>query len=238
MPMNDFAAQKEVLFITYDDVIKSTKLFILKKLMEAEYRFGYKDYIDYKKIDSKTDEELTAIITASPYKNILKLLATKLFDYDVTYTDLVMTYPESITSSKLLTFGDALFILMKQKFLSKVYMYTESYDENVHKDIDTIYGMSKITYVTGDFKEVVQDINKENKITSYIINDIDYLQQLIDMNSVAYTNILIGNYGYNYKLNEDKIPILKIDDIDTLKKEKIFKFGMFEPDNSAKFSKN
>ena len=31
MPMNSFASQKEVIFVMYDDIIKTTKFNILKK---------------------------------------------------------------------------------------------------------------------------------------------------------------------------------------------------------------
>lgn len=236
MPMNQFASQKEVLFITYEDVIKTTKLYILKKLLEEEYKSCYKDFIDYSKIEGKNDNDLMGVITASTDINILKYLSISEFDYDVTYTDLLLTYPECIEKSKLLTFGESIHVLMKQSFLNHIYIYSKFYNENIEKDITNNYGTTMISYVTGDFKEAVSSVPSENRITSFILNDINYVQTLLDLDKVAYTNLLVANYGYNYKLNKDGIPILKIDKIDDLGKERIFKLGMFTPDNSATYN--
>lgn len=232
MPMNTFASQKEVLFITYDDVIKTTKLLILKKLLTPEYRQNYEDFIDYSIIDNKTDEELLSIIFSATDKNILKFLSKSSFDFDVTYTDLYLNYENIIPESTLLSFGQSIHILLKQKFLDKIYIYTPHFDESVYKDIYDVYGSTNIIYVYGEFETIIRSITKDTniKITSFVLNDIELVNKLIELNVVAYTNILICNGGWNYKLNKNNVPVLKLDNSEKLSKENIFKIGVFDSD--------
>ena len=98
--------------------------------------------------------------------------------------------------------------------------------------------MTKVVYINGDFNEVIADIHKDDRITSYIVNNIEYVKKLLDTNMATYTTILLANYGYNYKMNEEhQIPELLIDGIEKLGKEKIFKFGVFDPYNNADYSR-
>lgn len=235
MPMNPFASQKEVLFITYEDIIKTSKFLILKKLQTDEYRDNYKDYIDYSKIDNLSDEQLMGTIFGATDINILKYLATDSFDCDLTYLDLYLNDDNIIKNSKLLSFGQSVHILLKQKFISNIYIYTKNYDENICKDIFELYGNNNIIYTHGDFNTVIEEIHKTNKIMTYVLNDINLVNNLIEMDKVAYTNILICHAGWNYKLNNNNIPILKLDNSDKLSKEKIFKLAVFDPDSSSSF---
>lgn len=236
MPMNQFASQQEVVFITYEDVIKTTKLYILKKLLnDKEFNTCYKDFIDFSKIENKDDSALSGIITAATKNNILEYLATSQFDYNLTYLDLIERFDDIYDESKLLAIGNSIHVLLKQKFTKTIYIYTKAYDKRIHKNLNDIFDMESIVYINGEFEEVIEDISKTEKITSYILNDIDLLQKLIDIDKVKFTSVLIANYGWNYKLNSEGIPILKIDDIDNISKEKVFKLGVFVPDNESTY---
>lgn len=236
MAMNQFASQQEVIFITYDDVIKSSKLYILKTLLnDIEYKKCYKDFINYSKIENKDDQQLNAIISASTKSNILEFLATKEFDYNVTYDDLVSRFDDIYEKSDLLEIGKSIYVLLQQKFTKKIFIYTKDYDKRLHKNITDLFDMESIVYINGEFEDVINDIFSTDTITSYILNDINLLQKLIDMDKVKFTSVLIANYGYNYTLNDDLIPILKIDNIDNISKEKVFKLGVFQPIADTKF---
>ena len=99
MPMNAFASQQEVLFVMYDDIIKTPKLLILKKLLTEEYRKNYKFSIDYSRIENLSDNELMGVIFSANDQNILKSLAIDEFEFEYTYLDLYLNYPDIISKS-------------------------------------------------------------------------------------------------------------------------------------------
>lgn len=232
MPMNSFASQKEVLFIMYDDIIKTTKFLILKKLMEEPYKSCYKDYIDFNKIENLSDEKLMKLIFSATDKNILKALSINKFDFDNTYIDLYLNYPDIIKMSEPLAFADSIDILLKQKFVEKVYIYTPYYDKNIYDDIYDTYGDSRIIYVYGELNDVLDKLLKSTRITSYILNDVDIVNLLIKKGIIPYTNILIVDTGWQYTINEKGIPVLKLKDSDKISKDFIFKLAMFSPYNT------
>ena len=122
MPMNAFASQKEVIFVMYDDIIRTTKFPILQKLLTEAYRKNYKYSIDYSKPDNKTDNELMSLIFNSTDQNILKYLAIEEFNYELSYRDLYLSFPNIIDQSPSLSFTKSIYVLLKQKFLDKIYI--------------------------------------------------------------------------------------------------------------------
>ena len=229
MPMNRFASQKEVLFVMYDDIIKTSKFLILKQLLTPEYRQNYQYSIDYSKIDNLTDNELMGVIFSSTEQNILKYLAIEEFEYDLTYMDLYLNYKDIITKSIPLSFSNSIHILLRQKFLDKIYIYTRYYDENIANDIYSTFGTKNIIYVYGELNEVLDNLITKVRFTSFVLNDVLIINTLIEKGIVPYTNILVTNTAWQYKINKDNIPILKIDDIDKLSQELVFKLAMFDP---------
>lgn len=229
-------SDNEVIFITYDGVIKSPVPFILKMLQTSDYEEGYSDMINYNRFKGLDDGQLLGLATRRITKNILEYLATQEFDYEASYQDLILRFPNIYEESKLLSMGNSIHITTQQSFLKHIYIYTEYYDKRVQDDISNTYNdLHNITYVSGDFKDVISKVPE--RITSYVLNDIEYINILLDMNKLSYTNVLLAKYGYNYKADKDdhtKV-ILKIDDIDNVCKENIFKLAMFSIDNSIKF---
>lgn len=229
MPMNSFASQKEVLFVMYEDIIKTTKFLILRKLLTEPYKTNYSDFIDIGKIDGLSDNDLMRTIFSANDKNILRALSTQSFDFDNTYLDLYLNYDDIIAESKPLAFVNSIHILLQQTFLEKIYIYTPYYDENIYKDIYGIFGTDMIVYVYGELDDVLEQLSKRTRITTYVLNDIMLLEDLIKKGVVAYTNILVSNTGYQYKINEDGIPVLRVENTEALSKQHIFKLAMFAP---------
>ena len=225
----------EVIFIIYDGIIKTPIPFLLKKLQDSEYNEGYSDAIDYSKFKDFDENQLLAVTSRRLNKNILEYLAIDEFDYKVTYDDLIQRFPTIYSDSKLLSIGRSIYILLHQSFLKKIYIYSEYYDERIQSDISNSFkDLENVTYVSGNFEDVISKIPE--KITTYVIDDIDYITILINLKKIQYTNILLAKYGFNYKLNEDSnMPVLKIDNIDELIKKEIFKLATFSIDNEIKF---
>jgi len=219
--------QNECIFITYEDVIKTFKPFVLQRLMSDEYRNNYKDFIDFTNIDGKNYDQLLTFCTATRHRNILQAIAKQDFDFESTYNDLYYTFDDIVKDSPTLLMGSNLVILLNQLFVNKVYIYTENYDERIRNDVSYVYkDTTKMEYISGDFKEVVNSIDE--KITSFILNDINRINDLIDIDKISYTNILVLDIGYNYNIADDYQISFKIDNLEQLSRDKIFKLGFFK----------
>ena len=58
-----------------------------------------------------------------------------------------------------------------------------------------------------------------------LLNDVDYVQQLIDNDLIGYTEILIGELGYNFVLDEDTDGLKLKHDLEDKMEKYIFKLG-------------
>ena len=223
----------EYIFVEYHDVIKNFKPYVLEKLCEKEYRENYTDYIKYEMIENKSISELHGVVQAATTLNILKFVASKPFDFDLTYLDLCTQIDDLYNIAKPIVMTNAIKILLLQKFTKAIYIHSPVYDEDNEKDIRSIYADERVKYVYGDFKTCISNIKEH--ITSYILADILLVNELIEMKKIHYSSILVANYGYNYKLTEDgKLSIL-IDDIEEKIKDMVFKLAMFMPFKNVKF---
>lgn len=239
MPINEYVKSSEYVFIQYHDIIKSYKPYLLKKLLYTpEYREGYDGVLNFKLFEDYSDNQLLGLSMRSLNKNILEYLAIDQFDYDASLAGLyedTEDFPDMFSESNLLKIGQAVFSLLKQDYVQKIYVHSNIYDDRIHKDLIDTYGdMKKITYVNGDFIDAVKSIPE--KITTYIINDVRCIDLLIDNSLISYSNVLIADAGWNYKQNEDNKIVLKCDHIDDKSKEYIFKAGTFIVDSDIVYS--
>lgn len=226
--MNEYVNSDEYIFIQYHDIIKSFKPYLLTKLL-YEYRKEYDGCIDFDRYKDYSDNQLLGLSIKSTDKNVLKYLMTSPINADLCLYDLYNSFPNIFSESKLLTIGTSIFMMLKQKYVKNIYIHTDTYDERIHKDLqETFADMSRITYVTGSFVNVIQDIPE--KITTYILNDVELIDTLIEYDKISYTNVLIADCGWNYKFDKDKKVVLKVDDIDSKSKKYIFKTGTFRVD--------
>lgn len=221
--------ESEIIFICYEDIIKTFKPFILQKLLLPEYRENYKEFIRYSMFENLSSDQLYMLCAACPLSNILQFVAKKEFDYESTYMELVRRFDDIVENSKPLTVASNLVILLKQNFVKKIYIYSKYYDERIKNDIAKTYdNIDKMEYICGDFKSCVKDVPN---ITSLFINDLNYIYDLIEIDKISYKSILVPDLGYNYIANENDEPIFKITNLEKLSKEKIFKLAWFKQFN-------
>lgn len=223
---NPFEGRDEVIFITYDEIIKSPYPFILDKI-NTNYKDIYKDFIKTEMFDGLDIKQLLGFCSKRTDKDLFKYLAKMDFDYKGAMDDLKYRYIDMYENSELLKIGESIFMMLTQTFTKKIYIYTEEYDVRVHLDIQKTYDdMNKVNYISGDFSEAIK---KVEGVTNYIISDLDYLIDILDAGKADYTTILLASYGYNYIFNEDKGDIeLRINPDDFIK-DTICKFSTFIP---------
>lgn len=198
---NPFEGRDEIIFITYDEVIRSPYPFLLDKI-NTDFREIYQSFLKTEMFERYDIKQLLGFCSKRTDKDLFKYLSRFEFDYDTSLRDLKSRYIELYDESELLKIGESLFLLLTQKFTKKVYIYTEDYDIRVHLDIQKTYNdMERVSYIYGDFKEALQ---LAEGVTNFIINDLDYLIDIIDSGKADYTTIMLASYGYNFVYNEDK----------------------------------
>lgn len=115
----------------------------------------------------------------------------------------------------------ASYITQTKNLVKKIYVYTEEYNSNIEKDIDSIFDM-KANYVHGDFKEVLKNSGITNNST-FIISDIKKIVDLDDAGILEYSSVLlVERYKYNYDDDE------YLYDIDSIMDRSVFKFSTID----------
>ena len=143
---------------------------------------------------------------------------------------LLRTFNEELTDiytkSRFSDFGAKMYTIIPQERIKNVYIYVEEPNYQVIIDCHVHFGdyTSKIKFLTGDFLEAVKCV--PFKPTCYMLNDINYLKQLIDNNMIAYSEVLIAELGCNFELDEDYNMVLKYGINEKMMQDKIFKLGI------------
>lgn len=226
MDSNYFSTRDQYILISYQDIIKQTYATMLEKLIK-DYQEDLKDIIDLEKIKHYDIYNLQRLCTERIYKNPLRFLA-KSEEYFEVCDQLLETFEnemiEIYTDTELTSFGAKLFNIAYQPFVKKIYIYTERPIYPIVYDCSLLFSTfeNKIEYVSGDIIEIIQ--NLKNKPTCYVLNDMDIAKQIIDSEFIEYTEILIGEQGFNFELTKDFDLNIKYDP-ESLMKEKIFKIG-------------
>ena len=223
-----FSTRDQYIFICYKDIVKHVYPVMLKKLID-EYYDDLKDFINLELIKDYDIYNLERLCIERTEVNPLKYLKKDICT-DETSDALLETFENDMydmyTQSKFTNFGAKIFNLIIQPQIKEMYIYVERpinqimYDCKVHFE----HFGNKIKYVCGDFIEVIKKL--PHKPTSYILNDVDYIQKLIDNNFIEFTEIIIAELGYNFKLGDNNTLVLK-GEYEKIMEEKIFKIGYF-----------
>jgi hypothetical protein len=223
---NEYETRPEVVFITYEDVIKTPYPFLLNKI-DTRLREFYEPFIDVDKFKGLDMNNLLRLCTQRNDRNVFRWLAKKDFDIDGSLKELKDRYFELYKDSELLKIGESVKLMLTQKFTKKIYIYSEVYDIRIHLDIqESFQDMKRVNYITGDFEKV---LDKVEGVTSFIVSDFDYVYDIIQKEKADYTNILLGNYGYNFIFNEDTNAMEFRLDHKKLIGDRVCKFSTFIP---------
>ena len=227
---NPFTMRKEIMLIEYEDVIKCPSAGILN-LIKKDYMDELKDLINVSKLKLMDFNNIQRYSIERPTRNILDYIKVNQFNTETIYNALYNAYDTIYMDLPLMSIGDSVYFISKQKFTEKIYIFSEKYDKKIEFDIKENYcELDNVFYVAGDFKSIINNIEKP---TSYILSDIDKVQTIIDENMIEFVEIMVAQYGYNYCIDDS---ILKIrGDYDKMMYDKNFKIASFTPlkmDNS------
>jgi hypothetical protein len=217
----------EVIFISYEEVIKSPYPVLLQTVL-TKYRDFYSKFLDLGRLDGHDINNLARFCIQRSDVNVFEFLAINDFDFENSLIEFKKKFADLYTRSELLKIGQVLPTVMAQRFTEKIYIYSPEYDPRIHLDLQNSLGsMDKISYVVGkNIGEVVAKIPE--KITSFILNDIAHVVRISEIDKLKNTSVLLASYGYNYAINNKGELDYKMD-IETLSKVNSFEFGTFVP---------
>lgn len=223
---NPFTAKEDVVFIEYDEIIRSPHPFLLQQIIK-HYQDNYRDFIWLEEFIHMDYNNLVRFCIQRQDINVFKSIAKIEFDYDTAWKDLKNTFVDLYMNAPLLPMGDAVVQMMAQKSFKKIFIHTEEYDRRIHHDIqETFQDLSRVTYVTGPFKEVIGNMDH---IDGFILRDLRHVDDIFEKNKGEFTNIVVGKFGFNYKLDEASgDPVMDID-LPKYKNDHNFKLGTFIP---------
>lgn len=225
--VNYFGTRDHYMFICYKDMIKMTYPVLLHEICNNYYD-DLKDYLELDKIKDFDIYNLERICAERLDINPLKYIK-KPDCSDETCDLLLKTFNEELTSiyaqSKFSEFGAKMYNIFEQDRIKEFYIYIEELAHQAIIDCNVYFEKyrDKIKFLTGDFIEAVKFL--PNKPTCYVLNDVKYVHQLIEHKLIPYTEILLGELGCNYELDEEFG--LKVKGLDEeLIKNEVFKLGV------------
>jgi hypothetical protein len=213
---NETAFKPDVFFISYDGIIKNYRPWLLKSISEdTTIKDRYSDILNFQMIDGMSIEQLNGLILRSQSKNIFKYIGyDDTYDYDTLMNELYGKYLELYIYSELLPIGFNISNLFMKKIRGSIIVYSEIDDPRIYFDMVTNViepnQNTDIKYFIGDPIDIIKSIDK--KITTFMINDIDVVNRIIDEKLCVNSLIMVPKYGYNYKPLNDTM-ILKIDNL-------------------------
>jgi hypothetical protein len=223
---NKFEERPEVLLITYEDIIKCPYPFLLNKI-DTKLSPYYESFLDLEKFKGMDMDNLLRLCIQRSDIDIFKFLAKEEFDTAGALKDLKDRYFEIYKDSPLLKIGNSLGMMLSQKFTEKIYIYSEVYDIRIHLDVQENFpDMERVNYVSGNFEAV---LDKLEGITTFIVNDIDYIVDIINKEKAEYANIMLASYGYNYFYNDDTNAMDLRCDVEKIIGDRVCKFATFIP---------
>jgi hypothetical protein len=219
--------KEENIFITYEDVVKSSSIKILSDIIE-KYQDCYKGFINFDLIRPYTSSFIEYLIffLTRENQNILYELRSINYDTNKAWNDIHKRNIKLYENSLNLSFYDTIKLMDIQDDIKHIYLWTDTYDERIHRDISETIGFYKTSYVTGDFRNA---INKFSNINTFVINDINLIHIIKKANLIQNTSVFIANYRYNYIVDEGGFTAFKIDNLDKYAKDNSTTIRLFQP---------
>lgn len=197
---NEFETRKEVIFIEYDGVMKSSNQYLIYKLGNDLYE-DYKDILDLETIKGCSMDQSLAYCFSLRIRNPIMSLYRGDDSIGMSraiYHTLFNKYPEMYEKCYPLSMYSSVDNLRHQKFVDHIYIYHPFDDDRVIADIFNTIGYSdNMTFVYGDLEEVLDNLDKP--VTAFMLTDIHHTDYIWKYKYLNYIDISVAKYIHNYK---------------------------------------
>lgn len=220
--------ENKTMFVVFNDVIKTPSMAILKGLLEPGMKENFSSVIDYTRFEFMNDDNLLRLCIQRTDKNILKYLGTSEdFDYDKMYDTMYKTITDKFTPYPSLRMVEVLAMAISTPQVGTVCVYSDTYEPEIQTELGLLFNANskKIKYVNGGLTRALSGRN----VSLFVLPDLDYLDKLYDIYPMNGKEVLIGNYGYNYTLDESGNLVFKFDLEKSITHQSIFKLRAFAP---------
>ena len=219
-------SDKDCIFIEYEDLIRCPSYALLKFIIQ--YKDFYKDYFPMEELCQLSDEKLLRLCIQRRDKNIFKYLMTdENFPYEETIDSIYDTNGGLFFDSKVLDVVISMIGYLDEKFSGDIYIYYPIDDVRVHSDVNNLFGNNpKVHFIYGDIfanKEIMENCNL------FIVSSVEIINGMLDSGEGEGREYLLASYGYNLKIDGERVDT--IFDYSKYAKDKqlLFKFATIQP---------
>ena len=205
---NEVAFREEYVYIEYDDIIRSYVPTLYNHIMKPEVKDKLKEYIAYRYIENLSEKRINWLTLCRKDYNILKTISKSTakiddFTYNMILAQLFSDIGNIYAECKPMMMVDSLNRMLDEKFTKALYVHVPSGPEEewCRLDVCNLFKnhLNKVSFVSSVSKELIDELSANP--TLYVVNDISKVYTITDnIEAKDYTNILLGNYGYNYIL--------------------------------------
>lgn len=225
---NHSLADKDNIFIEYDDVIRCPSFAVLKFL--TAYKDYYSDYFDMDYLCKLNDKNLMRLCIQRGNRNILTYLnnSKDKFPADETLATMIDNDGSIFFNSQVLDIVHSMTHFIREPNSGDLYIYYPVNDIRVKTDIEALFANNpKVHFVYGNIfecKDVLENCNL------FIVSSINIINGMLESPYGEGREYLLANYGYNLKIDYKTGEVSTLFEYDKyLDEGKIFKFGTVNP---------
>ena len=232
--INNLTYNADMLFIEYDDILRSPELAFLKG---ARTSGKMRELFDFSPIDSLDDVGLTEWYWFRFNKNSLmdlnpsvsEQVADEILRTNLSDPNFYFLYKAALP----LHFSSKIPSIISHKIAKKIIVWSPYDNPNIRKSLKESFPDLPVHYMPGNFKDIVKKFSKDS---TYILSDI---RRVVDLQEIGYLNlssIVLATYRYNMMRSD--MHQLQFD-LDQYMKENniVFKYAYWSPMHTSNGSK-
>lgn len=222
---------KHNVFVYYNGVLKIFEPYLLDTVRDPFFQDKFSTVLDYSKFLNLDFKNLIRLCVQRIDTNIFKYVAfdefKETYDFDKLYKTIYDATEDLMLNSPELDFTHHLQFLASRQFIENIYIYSDNFDSRIQEDINMTFisNKNKFQYIYGDINEAV----KKYKSDLYVFPDIDLIQVLKSNGILPKKEIMLAQYGFNFKLNSNEDILELKENYDKYINNAIFKLQMFKP---------
>lgn len=230
---NNLFYNSELLFIEYDDIIKSIPFAIMEvvsvyprlieKVCDAAVFEGFTINSLYEFYVNRKEQNIFKRFLKDEYKSFDD---SKIDELYIPFLDILKTTPSILKSLPELNFSMVLHDLFKltdyNKLAKKILIWTPIYHDIYKDSINELFG-NKVSYVHGNLEDVLKDQPTDS---TYVFSNINNMNIIDKMDRISMSSFIVPyEYEYNFVMKDEE-RVSKVD-ISELSSKHAMKFNYF-----------